>query len=394
MKYRLFFIIFCLFFLLSYPMNTPLAQTQIKPDIRNYDVFVDKRKMPSVPCFGLTPDQWVANYIGYNQLKGDNMKFSEDLFNAGNQLVGIIEHLSPKIVKDAMNKTMDESGNQPTWVGSICYYQGGDPNQIISDELITAQDPITTTFKKIRFGNYLSSYIAREHLSLTGGVYNTQRDPLTPDPYKQSKCPVTPPGVEQESQTDKGQGVNTFGGFLEEAKLAAACASIQCRCVETEMYIRTDSTIQYDTDPLCRSVGCTQEQLAVVDEKSKAVQEAQDSGGWINAQVKPGLILGKLVALAEYLFQSITGKVVAQQTKNRVNEPSAPSSYYTTKALEVGMDFLNCKLFPFAKRAQMPECNTNWLANLIGNIKNNLQGTPSQTISEPNESMPEKNFEE
>ncbi len=343
----------------------------IKPDIRNYDVFVDQRPMPVVTCMGKTPEEWISQHIGYNQLQGNDMKFSDDLFTDGDQVEGITERLTPYTAKQAMNKTMDEQGNKPSWVGSICYYRGSGNGQIISSELITAEAPITTAFKKIRYGNIpLSAYIARGHLQLTGNTYDTQNDPLEPDPQKQSKCDVTPPGVNQAARVDKGTGMNVFSSFFEQLQLAAACQI--CACEDTKMYIKTDSTIQYDTDPLCRSTGCDQTQVNTVDPKSRATQESQDSGGWINAQARPGL-LQVIHQLVTTLFGSITGKVDAQQTKNKVNAPTAPSSYYTTKSLEVGMDFLNCKLFPYAKREQMPECKTSWIKALVGSVANQLQ---------------------
>lgn len=350
-----------------------VAAAGIKPDIRNYDVFVEERPMPVVTCLGLTPEQWIANHIGYNQLQGNTMKFSQDLFTSSDQVEKAAEKLKPYIVKKTSNKTSEEPGNKPTWVGSICYYRDSGNGQIISEKLIEAEDPITTVFKNWRDGNlWLSAIIARGNLSLSGSIYNTQKDPLQPDPNKQSSCDVEPPGVNQAAKDDKGTGMNQFGTLFEQLKLAVACET--CACEPTKMYIKTDSTIQYDTYPMCQSVGCTDELVNVVDEQSRADQIAKDSGGWINAVARPGL-LQQIFQLVQTLFGNITGKVDAQTTQNKVNSPSAPSSYYTTKSAEVGMDFLNCKLYPYAKRAEMPECNTSWIQALIGSVKNSLQGT-------------------
>ena len=381
MKSRIIPVIFIIFFLMFAPAGPIFAQ--VKPDIRNYAVHVITRPMPIsfCPVCG-SPEQCIRKYIGFNQLQGNNMKFSDRLFAVGDQFERASTRLTPYTAKYNMKKTMDEPGNNPAWVGSICCYGGwcGDGKQLISKEPIVADNPITTMFKQIRFGsNLLSSFIARDHTPLTSGTYNTQRVPIEPDPNLQSACGVAPEGVPQIDRTEKGSGINEFAGsYLTDI----ACKIDFCECEKTEMYIKTDSMIQYNTDALCRTTGCTQEQLSVVAPQSKALPQAQDSGGFINAQARPGL-MAQIQEMVIQLFGNITGKVKGQETQNNVNTRSDSSSYYTTEALEVGTDFLNCKLFPYAKRAEMPECNTNWLANLIGTVTQQLQG--SQNVAEPTE---------
>lgn len=381
MKSRIVSVIFIIFFLMFAP--TGIIVAQVKPDIRNYAVHVSTRDMPIQFCTPFTPEQWIRFYIGFNELQGDTMKFSDQLFSVGDQFERASTRLTPFMAKTNMNKTMDEPGNKPTWVGSICCYGGwcGSVKQLYGDSPIEAENSITTMFKQIRFGsNLLSAYIARDHLPMSGGTYSTQRDPLEPDPTLQSECNVDPKGADQSDKEDKATGKNVFLIQARGFVMDAICNL--CPCAETKMWIKTDSMIQYNTDALCRTTGCTQEQLGVVAPQSRALPQAQESGGFINAQARPGL-MAQIQEMVIQLFGSITGKVKDQKTVNNVNTQSAPSSYYTTEALEKGADFLNCKLFPYAKRSEMPECNTNWLANLIGTVTQQLQG--NQNVAEPTE---------
>ena len=366
--------------------------TKIHPDIRNYDVHVETRPMPSHECYSRTPEEWVRAYIGYNELKNQQMKFPVDLFHMGSQLMITVDRLSQKVISDNFQTAMDEKGNEPTWAGSICYYQNDVPHQIISEELIVAEEPVTNVNQQARHANaYLASIIGNFTLPSTNGTYTTQKKALVVDPHLQSPCPAKRPGVDLDAANDKGKGQNFFGGAWEDIKVAAACATDpSCQCVETAMYIRTDSTISYDTSAMCQGPGCIESDVKQVDPQSQATVPEMQGGGWMVFLFRYGGIMPIISEMVKQLFHDITGQVADQTTENRVNDQTAPASYYTTKAEEVGWKYSNCNLLPHVFRPDHPECNTSWLTNLVQSITYQMKDT-GQTASGQDAPLPTSN---
>jgi hypothetical protein len=387
MKWRNVFTFLIIFFLFSLPLS--VHARGVKPDIRNYDVKVDERLMPSKPCGGKTPAEWVASHIGFNELAGNNMKFSEYLFEMANQVDRAAVRLSPNELNKRVLLAQYEQGNPVAWVGEICWYQPDLKPPIIGSSIIESGSSITQVFKQIRDGNTrLAAFNTQYGIPLTGEIYNLQKPPLSPDPNLQSECEKDPKGIQQSPTTDKGQGINTFA---PDWTLFFRCTiDISCQCEMTEMYIRTDSFIPYNTPPLCTGPGCTDKQIEQVDSQSAPTEEEKNAKGWMNGVVRIGN-QPQIIEMVEMLVGTIIGKAPDQTTKNNVNDRTADSSYYTTMGHEMSMKYTNCKLFPYAKRAEMPECNTNWLSNLMVSATNQLRGTLSQNTVEPTESTASSN---
>ena len=380
-------IFFLILLLIATPLST-LSAEGIQPDIRNYDVLADERMMPSKPCMDRTPEEWVKEHIGFNEFANDEMKFPDYLFGASRQTDRAATWLTPYAFKQNANNPTGEDGNETSTVGEICWYQPDLKPRIVGEGIIRSADTITNMFQMFRNGNLLLSlYFVLGHLPKTNGIYNTQKKALSPDPYKQSECPPSPEGFKQIARTDSGAGKNVFArDFL--LGLACSIDNAKCQCKMTKMFIRTDSTIPYNTVSLCHQGGCTDEMVDVVDPQSQAKEEDKATKGWTNF-IKPLPNFFKMVSdIAIALHGTITGKVPDQVTQNNVSTPKGDASYYTTDAHEVNLKFTNCKLLPFAKRSEHKECDTNWLAAMIGGIKNKLQGPssqPQQSNAEPAE---------
>ncbi|MCJ7826549.1 hypothetical protein MUP56_02960, partial [Patescibacteria group bacterium] len=287
MKFRCVSAIFIIFFMLSLPIAAHARS--VKPDIRNYDVKVDERLMPSKPCGGKTPAEWVAGYVGFNELAGSNMKFSEYLIEMANQVDRAALRLAPKMFTDRAQKAANEPGNPVAWVGEICWYQPDLKPPIIGKTLIESETPVTQIFKQIRDGNaQLAAFNALYHIPLSGETYPMQRPPLSPDPNLQSDCPEKPDGIVQSPSTDKGYGKNFFAPSDPTILCIIDKLIPICECKMTEMYIRTDSFIPYNTPPLCTGPGCTDAQIEQVDSQSAPTEEEKNAKGWQNAVVRIG----------------------------------------------------------------------------------------------------------
>jgi hypothetical protein len=368
-----------------FPLSCVLA-AEIKPDIRTSELFVKKRKMPQT-C-GYTLEEWIAMYVGYNKIPDYKIKFYSDLAPDSSQLERATIRLTPYSVRTNMQFPMDEPGNKPSWNGSICYYSEAGNGQIESQELIVSEDAIPESTKKLRWGaELLAAEIARAHVQLTGSTYNMKKEDIAPNPNNPRSCSEKPPGAKQEDKKDTNSGENPFNWSLVNDYTLDALCSIPgnpCNCVMTEMWIKPDSTNQYASYTGCTLAGCKNEekvQQAVmeIDPKSRADENAINSGGLGNV-FRPGL-MQILFEFVEKILGHSAGFVEDQATKNNITNPVEPASWSFTKEWEVALDFINCKLFPFAKRDQMQECNKNWLAGLIENITEQLQAEPIQPIS-------------
>jgi len=381
---RIAFYLFCISTLSFLSTATIVAEKKTDPDIRTSVIFVKEREMPQT-C-GYTLEGWIKRYVGYNKIVNNQIKSYADLTPDANQLDKTAIRLLSKSIKDSLFKPELEPGNKPSWNGSICYYSEAGNGQIPSPELIVTEGTIPVSTKKIRGASQLlSSILAKANTSLTGGKYDLRKEDVIPDSSKPRSCEEAPPGVLQEDAKDPNQGLNPFDfNFVFDVVLDALCsqAGNPCQCVMTKMYIKPDSTNQYASYTGCTLAGCKDEngtQSAVLNTNQihRANDDAINSGGVANV-FRPGLML-QLFAYVEQILGNAAGIVAKQETENKQGVRIEDASWSFTKEWETSVDFINCKLFPYEFRSKMPECNRNWLANLVQSITYQMQPTPTPT---------------
>jgi|GEM_PF-5215266 len=379
MKLQNFFLSLFIFSLLFTPNTTIYAEIPITPDIRTSNIYVNTRKMPTT-CGSL--EWWISQYVGKNAIVQNEIKFYSDLTPDANQLDKTTIRLTPYSVRNNMLTPKDETGNKPSWNASICYYTDGGSGQIPSNELIITEKSVPVATKKLRWGSeLLAAMLARAHVPLEGQQYNMKKEDIAPNTETPRSCAESPPGVGQYDKTDLNTGINIFNfNFVNDWTLDRMCAGNACNCVKTEMWIKPDSTNQYASYVGCSDAGCknkngVQQAVLGIDQKSRADENAIDSGGIANI-FRPGMML-PIFEFVEMIIGHSAGVVAKQKTINNKGEREENASWSFTKEWEVSADFKNCKLFPYAKRSEMKECNTKWLDKIIGNIVDQLK--PSAT---------------
>jgi len=390
------------------PAVPVFAETKINPDVRTSNIHVKKRLMPQT-C-GYTLEEWIEMYVGYNKIVSNKIKFYTDLIPDANGLDKTTMLLTPQVVLDAMLTPKDEAGNKPSWNASICYYSDAGNGQIPSGELIIAEGAIPEATKKLRWGaELLAAELTRATVHLTGDTYDMKQPDIAPDTSRPRSCSETPPGVSQTDIKDTNKGLNPFNfNFVNDYTLDAICSlpGNPCQCVMTDMWIKPDSTNQYASYTGCTLAGCKypgntqtesqansamtgqggtsnqggiQQAVLDADPASRADDNAINSGGIANI-FRPS-IMQILFDFVEKVIGNSIGIVKNQSTENKQGVRVEPASWSFTKEWEVSMDFIYCKLSPFILRSDMPECNTNWLANLIENVTNQLIVEPADTVS-------------
>ena len=390
---RIVYALFILTFFMPWmPQTNARAETQVTPDIRTSDIFVKKRLMPQ-SC-GYSLPEWIEMYVGYNKIVQDEIKTYTDFASDANQMDRVADRTCPYSVCSNASLPKEEKGNKPSWNASICYYTDGGNGQIPSEDLIVSEGEIPESSKKIRGGaRILAALFARGHESIKGQQYDMKQPDVAPNPNTPRACSEKPPGVTQKDIKKTNTGLNPFNfNFVNDITLNGLCNALgnPCQCVMTEMWIKPDSTNQYASYTGCTLAGCVDEngvQAAVknTDPAHQADTNAQESGGFGNV-FRPSIML-QLFAFVETIIGNSVGVVTGQETENKQGTRTEPASWSFTKEWEVSVDFINCKLFPYAFRSKMPECNTNWLERAVNSAKNQIQGSGNQLITEPVQEM-------
>lgn len=375
-KYLDTFIILFLFLII--PKHTVFAATAVTPDIRATEILVDTRRMPSRECFGRQPEEWIRHYVGHNQIVNQQIKFYADLEPDSKQLEETTKRLAPHIFNTNSKKTVEEKENKPAMNGRICAWQG---EKLIepppSQDIIYAENEIDTSVKRQYWDwSIFSSIVARGSVERTNGTYNLQRKEIVPDTQHPLSCDDKPPGAEQKDK----QGVNSnehifYRNWWEQLALDFSCAYgyidnngemyYPCACIDTEMWIMPDTTIPYGSYTSCNSAGCktgpeVKTEVEHVAQAHQADENSKNSGGAANftrtAHQK------SISDLVKTVIGSPMGTVLDQAMKNAQNTKIVPLSWSFTKDWEVATDFVNCSLYPYTKRKEIPECNVNWFA--------------------------------
>jgi hypothetical protein len=382
---------FLLFSVLLTPLSSLSAQTEVKPDIRGSIILVKKRLMPSKTCFPghmQTPEEWIAGYVGYNKITQNQIKFYSDLVPDGEQMKNSMDLLLPYTMKTNSNKPFEGTQlNRPAMNARICAYQAGkliEPPP--SPEIIYADGniPYGTNLQFWDWGIF-AAIVAKAHIPLKNGKYDMKKPDVIPDAENPLSCNESPPGALQEDTLDPNEGLNPFTShWWDDIILNFACGAMNeyCQCEETTMYIKPDTTCPWCSYTACNSAGCKNEQgvqpeVEGIADKHEADDNAKDSGGAVNAYA-PGIL--KIFEYVAKVFGSPMGIVDKQSTTNNQGERINPLSWSFTKDWEISRDFLICKISPLNTREKYGQfyCNTNWLANMIGGIKNKLQGSTGE----------------
>jgi hypothetical protein len=395
MKRHNIFAFFLIFFLTFTPVSTIFAQTKVKPDIRTSDIFVKTRPMPSQDCKGKTVEEWINEYVGFNKIKDEKLKFYSDLVPDAEQLKSGIDLLLPYSLNPT--NTWDEKGNKNCVNARVCAYQG---LTLItpppSKELICAEKSIDYG-TKLQYWDWdiFSAIVANGHIACPNGVCNMQRPDIAPNTQNPLPCSATPPGVPQSDKIDENSGANPFfclWCFIKDQVMNAVCADNPfdpnpCDCVDTRMFIEPDSTIPYGSYTKCNATGCkneqgVQEEVLAIDPAHRADVVSQMSGGAVNAFV-PSLF--QLFEYVKTALGSPMGIVNAQATTNGQGDRSTQFSWSFTKDWEIGWDFLICKVSPYNTREIHSQlfCYTNWIGNYIAALAGQIQGTATQNVAEP-----------
>jgi len=357
---------------------TAVAAATVRPDIRTALIRVKRRPMPTIPP-GL--EWWIKCYVGVNKIPDFKIKFYEDLESDSNQLYRATKRLTQHIVWNNTTLPTEEEGNKPSWNGQICYY-GAASGNIPSNKLIVSEGTIPDSTRKMRISELLAAEIARARVPLSGSTYNLKKENVEPDTGNPLPCGDTPPGKEQGDLKKQNTGENRFlFDFCSDPMLDAICAVCQC-CIDIDMWIKPDSTNQYASYAAANlagaidSQGNVQQAIQSVDPKHRADENAIGSGGVGNV-FRPSL-MQILFEFIEKIIGHSVGIVDKQSTENNQGLRIVPASWSFTKEWEVAWDFINCKLFNFVFRPDMPECNRNWLETFIQNVTNQLEGTGQQ----------------
>lgn len=360
MKWHKFFASFLIFFLTLTPIATVFAQ--VKPDMRTYDQHVITIPMPTVECLGLSPEDWIRKYIGFNQLSNNTMLFPA-IDQYATQADRVAKRTTSYIVYSNLIPTTQGPGNSPCWVGSICWYRASGNGQIIAKDAICGDNTITNMIKTYLNGmKLLAATYTRESFPMTNGVYNATYPAVTADPFQQQKCPATPPGENQGSDAKIGEGYNTFWNISDLIrKIACGTPTDPCECEDTAMYIKTSSFVPYLAPGKFQTDGGTAEQNQIVDKEVQADENTQNGGGVANALARAGIqpFIWKIIA-------DISGKVLGQKTVNNIKELTGPASYVYTNEIETSWVFMNCKFSPFSNRSD--QCNRNWFTGTGQNV--------------------------